>query len=106
MDEISGIYFIERGSAAYVIPRHNNAIYSRVGERDMLGYEDIIYNLNMSGIICQNTDINELQLQKRDVGYRKFTLISVEATQAFELPLSEVLKIQLEFPSAIKLICN
>ena len=42
-EEVTAIYFLEQGEAAYVLPRYKNAPYVTIGESESFGIVDIVF---------------------------------------------------------------
>jgi hypothetical protein len=67
-DRINGIYFLESGKAAYVLPRYHSFPYVHINQGDSFGIIDIVFRT------LSQTDETEEPV----VLHRKFSVIAVE----------------------------
>lgn len=96
-DEMQGFYFINEGQLAFVVASAENAIFKKIQEGSMPGFEDYMYHL-LEQPEDSSIDLAEID-RDRSTFTRKFTLITRTKVEALELHTSEVLAMQTEYPA-------
>lgn len=97
-----GFYFIKSGVLAFVLPSLNNSVYKWVEKGKIIGFEDYPYYLLYSGEESYD-NLEALEFKANKVK-RKFTVLAKTKVEALELPISEVIKMQHEFPHVMEMI--
>ena len=96
-------FFIKSGVLAFVMPHLDNAVYKWIQKGKIVGFEDYPYYLLSNGSSYDNLETIELHPSKIK---RRFTVIAKTKVEALELPISEVIKMQHEFPHVMEMIYN
>lgn len=100
-DEMYSVYFIKMGSVAFVLWTFENAIFHTVNNGGMVGFDDYAYHIAKEG---ETYDFLKTIEMKRGQFPRNFTVITTCKVEALELEMSDVVKIQTEFPSVSKML--
>ena len=82
-DSITEIFFQLHGKIAYVLPRYDNAPYFFAVKGDIFGFEDVIYNFQLSG---QENDL-KVMAKRKFYGDRRFSTMSVNMCEALTLDI-------------------
>jgi CRP-like cAMP-binding protein len=78
-----------------VLPRYRNKPFHTMQRGDYFGYEDILYNCQLSG---SELDVENLP-EYKDLGNRQFTVYSEMVCETLVLNVDDIRKTGYEFPA-------
>ncbi|TNV85871.1 hypothetical protein FGO68_gene14280 [Halteria grandinella] len=101
-EDVVEMCFLAKGSIQYVLPRYDNKSFSAVAQGDHFGYlelaDDPMFTQNDE--VCSTSTAAE-KLRANKTILRRFTLMSTGASEVLLLQVADLIKMRLEFPSAI-----
>lgn len=92
------VYFLVKGTAAYVLPRYNNKIYLMMEAGEHFGHVDIAVEQDM---LALEVRFNSRSLKSRNM-VRRFTVQAIENCDMFIFRIDDLEKLKFEFPDMYK----
>ena len=90
-EEIQAIYFLERGKAAYVLPRYKNKPFVLIDQSETFGIIDIVFrNMQVEEQGHKTIETNTFK--------RKFTVYTQENSMLLQLEIKDLRRMQFEYP--------
>ncbi|CDW89496.1 cation channel family protein [Stylonychia lemnae] len=94
-DEIKEIYFMTNGTAGFVLPIYNNAVYIQVEKGDEFGLTDLVYDKELVEY--------KLQSRKKLKGGKKalqrlFTVQALNSCEVLMMSIQDLDKMKVEYP--------
>ena len=93
-EEIIAIYFLEKGQAAYVLPRYQNAPFVRIRASETFGLIDIMFR-KME--ILAISDEDEQLLQEQRPMIHKFTCQTTDNSIILQFSIYDLKRMELEY---------
>ena len=92
-EEVTAIYFLEQGQAAYVLPRYKNAPFVTIGESETFGIIDIVFRK------IELDSMGEKERKAADSGnYKhKFTCHTRKNSVILQLSFADLKRMELEY---------
>jgi hypothetical protein len=87
------VYFLTKGTAAYVFPRFDNKPYRLIERGDVFGHIDFAIKEDMVSF-----ELSKAKRLKRKNIVRRFTVLGMENSELLILTMDELEKMRLEFP--------
>lgn len=92
-DDVTNVFFIIKGKAAFVLPKYKNTPYIEINVGSHFGIIDIL------GSIVQNQLQNDLDkwIEHKDILQRQFSVMAMQNTEALQLVISDLNRMKQEF---------
>jgi Ion channel len=94
-EEVVEIYFLIKGTAAYVLPRFDNRAYQNIKTGEHFGHTDLGQDRNF---IMQSKNDKRVASFDKDQLIRRFTVLANVNCDLLTLSIRDLLKMKLEFP--------
>jgi hypothetical protein len=100
---VTHIYFIQKGTLSFSLPRFGDESYYKMNTGDILGLEDFIYNLICEGQSFRDDKPLDLQLfETDDYGRRRFSARTDKNISLMKMSIFDFQKALIEFPDFSK----
>ena len=87
------VYFLTKGTAAYVFPRFDNKPYRLIERGNVFGHIEFAIKEDMVSF-----ELSKAKRLKRNNIVRRFTVLGMENSELLILTMDELEKMRLEFP--------